>query len=107
MGAFSPVIHADSKFYGYGRNLCVDVLFRDRSELDRLIEALTALRDSAGDEADHVHLQDGGHGRDGRPAEVTFHRPGPDPWDSDEIVADAKAWLDQAGDYTPHDRDRL
>jgi hypothetical protein len=96
MKAVSPVIFADSKFYGTDQLLCVDVLFRDRAELDRLIQALTALRDSEGNEADHVHLQDGGHGRYGAPAEVTFHRPGPDTWNSVELVADAKSWLDKA-----------
>ena len=97
MGTPSPVIRADSKFFGTDRFLCVDVLFCDREELDRLIRALIALRDSTGDEADHVHLQDAGVGRHGAPAEVTFHRPGPDTWNSDKLVADAKAWLEKAG----------
>lgn len=93
MHARSPVVFADSKFFGTDQNLCVDVLFRDRTELDQLIQALTALRDSTGDEADHVHLQDGGRGRSGAPAEVTFHRPRTDAWESKELVADAQKWL--------------
>jgi hypothetical protein len=97
MGTPSPVIRADSKFFGSDRFLCVDVLFRDREDLDCLIQALIALRDSTGDEADHVHLQDGGVGRHGAPAEVTFHRPGPDTWNSDELVTMAMDWLEKAG----------
>ena len=38
--------------------LCVDVRFRNRAELDALIQALTILRDGGRQDFDHVHLQD-------------------------------------------------
>ena len=71
------LVQADVKFHGSPPHLCVDARFRDRAHLDELIHALTALRDSAGDDPDHFHLQDGGPARrPGASAEVTFFRPG-------------------------------
>jgi hypothetical protein len=55
---FSPVVTADVRFYGPPPFLCVDVRFRSRAEIDRLIRELTRLRNTKGREFDHVHLQD-------------------------------------------------
>lgn len=72
----SPVIQADVKLLGDLRMLCVDVRFRSRSELNGLIQALTALRDAGENDADHFHLQDARlQSKDVVATEVTFYRP--------------------------------
>ncbi len=58
--AFSPVVHADSKFFGSPPHLCVDVRFANAAQLDALIAALISLREFPSDGFDHVHLQDNG-----------------------------------------------
>jgi hypothetical protein len=73
--AFSPVIRANSKFFGKGRTLCVDVRFRNVEQLDLLIEALVKLREFPGDGYDHIHLQDTRIGDELASAEVTFWHP--------------------------------
>ncbi len=73
----SPVIKADVKFMGKPPWLCVDVRFRNRAELDALIQALTILRDGGRQDFDHVHLQDISLTVSGsRGTEVTFYRHG-------------------------------
>jgi hypothetical protein len=54
---FSRVVTGNVRFSGNCEWLHVNVWFRDRSELQRLIDALIELRDSVGDQPDHVHLQ--------------------------------------------------
>ncbi len=71
---FSPVIRANSKFYGPGRLTCVDVRFKDVAQLDALIAALVELRAFPKDGFDHVHLQDSKAFELGA-AEVTFYHP--------------------------------
>jgi hypothetical protein len=56
--AFSPVVRANSKFFGDGPGLCVDVRFKNIEQLDALIAALVKLREFPDDGFDHVHLQD-------------------------------------------------
>jgi len=76
--AFSPVVRANSKFFGPGRALCVDVRFKNVEQLDALIAALVKLREFPDDGFDHVHLQDTGEGTArSHPAgaEVTFWHP--------------------------------
>jgi hypothetical protein len=68
------VIRANSKFFGSGPAICVDVRFRNVEQLDLLIEALTKLREFPSDGYDHVHLQDE-RVRDLAAAEVTFWHP--------------------------------
>jgi hypothetical protein len=76
--AFSRVVRADARFSGYRQGLCVNVWFSEKSELQDLIDALIELRDSVGDQPDHVHLQ---HydlcspGRQAGLAELNFFRP--------------------------------
>ena len=53
---FSPVVKGNVRFSGPREGLHVNVWFRDRSEIQKLIDALIALRDSVGDQCDHVHL---------------------------------------------------
>jgi len=74
---FSPVVRADVKFYGPPPHLCVDVRFRSRAEIDRLIRELTRLRDTKGRQFDHVHLQDTRlrPGSSLEETEVNFYRP--------------------------------
>jgi hypothetical protein len=71
---FSPVVRANSKFFGGGRAICVDVRFKDLAQLDALIAALVELRSFPKDGFDHVHLQDA-KVRDLASAEVTFWHP--------------------------------
>ena len=76
--AFSPVIRADSKFFGSPPFLCVDVRFDSAEQLDALIAALTKLREFPAEGFDHVHLQDSGLGRSHTQtalAEITFWHP--------------------------------
>jgi hypothetical protein len=54
---FSRVVRGNVRFSGNFECLHINVWFRDRSELQRLIDALIELRDSVGDQPDHVHLQ--------------------------------------------------
>jgi hypothetical protein len=68
---FSPVVRADSKFYGPA--ICVDVRFKNVAQLDDFIAALVELRAFPKDGFDHVHLQDTGRGIGS--AEVTFYHP--------------------------------
>jgi len=75
---FSPVVRANCKFAGSGRNLFVDVRFKNVEQLDALIAALTKLRQFPRDGFDHVHLQDAvGSALLAQPhsAEVTFYHP--------------------------------
>lgn len=71
---FSPVIRTNTKFYGAGRGVCVDVRFKDVEQLDALIAALVELRAFPSDGFDHVHLQDSAR-QDLGSAEVTFFHP--------------------------------
>jgi hypothetical protein len=71
---FSPVIRANTKFYGNGRAICVDVRFKDVQQLDALIAALVELRAFPSDGFDHVHLQDPVR-HDLASTEVTFYHP--------------------------------
>ena len=76
--AHSPVIRADSKFFGSPPFLCVDVRFASVAQLDALIDALTKLREFPADGFDHVHLQDTNLGPSRTQtalAEVTFWHP--------------------------------
>lgn len=76
--AVSPVIRADSKFFGSPPFLCVDVRFAGVEQLDALIAALTKLREFPADGFDHVHLQDSAPGpvpAQTALAEVTFWHP--------------------------------
>jgi hypothetical protein len=70
---FSPVIRANTKFYG-DRAICVDVRFKDVRQLDALIAALMELRAFPSDGFDHVHLQDDVR-HNLASAEVTFYHP--------------------------------
>jgi hypothetical protein len=93
----SPVVRADVRFSGERESLHVNVWFRDNSELERLISALCRLRDTVGDQYDHVHLQDHdlAAGRRGGLAEVNFFRPGRGATDVERKLADSAAeWLD-------------
>jgi hypothetical protein len=72
--AMSPVIRANSKFYGFGRAICVDVRFRSIEQLDALIVALRKLREFPRDGYDHVHVQDTRPRKLGA-AEVTLWHP--------------------------------
>ena len=71
---FSPVMRANTKFYGGGRGVCIDVRFKDVEQLDALIAALVELRAFPNDGFDHVHLQDTAR-HDLASAEVTFFDP--------------------------------
>lgn len=74
---FSPVITGDVKLYGVEDGPCVDVRFESIAQLDVLIAALMALRESPGDSFDHVHLQDPCKGPLKRAGtEIVFWRPG-------------------------------
>jgi len=90
--AFSPVIHADTKFFGAPPFLCVDVRFADISQLDALIAALTQLREFPSNGFDHVHLQDTAlapsHTQTAL-AEVTFWHPSVQRTESDEDCVSA------------------
>jgi len=96
---FSPVIRAEARFFGCVQFLHVNVWFRDKDELQKLIDALVELRDTVGDDHDHVHLQH----YDLRPgcvnglAEVNFYRPGRavDEMEMDAIE-EAFEWLGKA-----------
>jgi hypothetical protein len=75
---YSPVVRSNVRFSGSRESLQVHVWFCDRTELQRLIDALIELRDSVGDQPDHVHLQHydlAGRNQVGL-AEVNFFRPG-------------------------------
>jgi hypothetical protein len=76
---FSPVVRGNVRFSGDRESLHVNLWFRDKAELQKLIDALIELRDSVGDQPDHVHLQhyDLAAGKQGGGlAEVNFFRPG-------------------------------
>ena len=53
---FSRVVRGDVRFSGDREWLHVCAWFRDKSELQSFIDALIELRDSIGDQPDHVHL---------------------------------------------------
>jgi len=95
--AFSPVIRADTKFFGPPAFLCVDVRFADVAQLDALIAALTKLREFPDDGFDHVHVQDvnfSRHSADESFAEVTFWHPSVQRNEIDEIcVSEARRFL--------------
>ena len=94
---FSPVIRADSKFFGTPPHLGVDVRFASAAELDTLIQALIQLRDQPADSFAHVHLQDhflGPSAVQTAAAEVTFWHPSVPREESDhECVAHAADFL--------------
>lgn len=71
----SPVLRADSKFFGSPPHLCVDVRFRSTAEIDALIQALTTLRDMPVNGFDHIHLQDDRQKAAVSSAEITFWHP--------------------------------
>lgn len=91
--AFSPVIRADSKFFGPPPFLCVDVRFANTAQLDALIAALIKLREFPPDGFDHVHLQDTALGPSDTQAastEITFWHPSVQRTESDnDCVASA------------------
>jgi hypothetical protein len=92
--ALSPVIGADSKFFGSPPSLCVDVRFSTIEQLDELIAALSKLREFPFDGYDHVHLQDSAHGLNATSAEVTFWHPAVQRTDIDgECLAEAATTL--------------
>ena len=95
--AFSPVIRADSKFFGSPPFLCVDVRFETVEQLDALITALAKLREFPIDGFDHVHLQDTALGPtriQTALAEVTFWHPSVQRTESDDdCVSDAECAL--------------
>lgn len=74
----SRVVRTNVRFSGTSGRLYVNVWFCDGSELQRLIDALIELRDSASDSSDHVHLQhyDLAPGEWLGLAEINFFRPG-------------------------------
>jgi len=74
----SPVVFAETHFAGCNRGLYVDVRFHDKTEMNRLIEALIELRDTDGGDFDHVHLQQHGMQKSSvsGDAEIIFYRPG-------------------------------
>jgi hypothetical protein len=74
----SPVVRSNVRFSGVSEFLHVNVWFSDRSELQKLIDALIDLRDSNGADFDHVHLQhyDYPASKQVGLAEVNFFRPG-------------------------------
>jgi hypothetical protein len=91
---FSPVVRANVRFSGDREWLHVNVWSRDRTELQKLIDALIELRDSVGDQPDHVHLQhyDLPAGKQaGGLAEVNFFRPGRGVTDVENEMIDAAA----------------
>ncbi len=93
---FSPVIRADARFSGSAKELHVNVWFRGKDELDRLINALTELRDTVGDDYGHVHLQhlDLAPRHQAGLAEVIFFRPGRTATCVEREMADSAArWL--------------
>ncbi len=99
MATVSPVVKADARFSGSVLGLHVNVWFRDKSEIDALIGALTKLRDTFGDDFDHVHLQHHSltSGSKAELAEVNFFRPGRAPVELDnEMVDKAATWLTEA-----------
>ena len=71
----SPVIQSDVKNCLYFPHLWTSVVFRDISELDRLILALQQLREAFDDPSCHVHLQDEelGDSSSFEHAEIVFH----------------------------------
>jgi hypothetical protein len=71
----SPVIQSDVKNCLYFPHLWTSVVFRDISELDRLIVALQQLREAFDDPSFHVHLQDEelGDSCSFEQAEIVFH----------------------------------
>jgi hypothetical protein len=81
------------RFSGPREGLHVNVWFRDRSEIQKLIDALIWLRDSVGDQYDHVHLQhyDVTGGKPVGRAEVNFFRPGRDVDDVENDLIDMAA----------------
>jgi len=95
----SPVVYADARFCGGPQFLHVGIWFNGKSELDELVKALTDLRDTAGDDFDHVHLQRDGLSKNSPAgdAEVIFYRPGhkPDNLNS-EMAVDAEQWISVA-----------
>ena len=99
----SPVIKADVKYSGDPQFLNVDVRFRSVAEIDELIAALRELRESQGDDFDHVHLQDCslGPGTAGL-AEVNFFRPGMARTELDsDGTSQAREWLSEFGPPRP------
>ena len=52
----SPVVKAGARFSESVQDLHVNFWFRDKSEIVTLIGALSKLRDTFGDDFDHVHL---------------------------------------------------
>jgi hypothetical protein len=93
---FSRVVTGNVRFSGNCEWLHVNVWFRDRSEMQRLIDALTELRDSVGDQPDHVHLQhyDLAPGKQIGLTEVNFFRPARDMTDLDkELIETAEREL--------------
>jgi hypothetical protein len=97
---FSPVIRADARFCGDRKWVHVNVWFREKDELGRLINALTELRDTVGDDYDHVHLQhyDLAAGHPIGLAEVNLFRPGRTPTELERELIDAAAqWLRERG----------
>lgn len=86
----SCVIRSNVRFSGTLDSLHVNVWFSSKSELQRLIDALIELNDSANDQSDHVHLQHYDLSADKQigVAEVNFFRPGQEMTDLEEELTD-------------------
>jgi hypothetical protein len=101
MGAeFPPVVRGNARFSGSREHLHVNVWFRNKNELQGLIDALIELRDSDGDRSDHFHLQhyDLIAGGEAGLAEVNFFRPGRNANELDiDLINTAAAYLAQQG----------
>jgi hypothetical protein len=98
----SPVVRADARFSGLPEWLIVGVWFHDKSEIDALIAALAELRDTTGDDFDHVHLQHHDLSPGCMPglAEITFFRPGAVRTDiDDDLVTEAADFLRDASSH--------
>jgi len=76
--SISPVVKTNVKYCGNGDPyFYVEVRFRKKEEIDALIKALRQLRDSKGDQFDHIHLQDTRLRPDSTvEGEINFWRPG-------------------------------
>ena len=85
------VIRSNVRFSGTLDQLHVNVWFRDRIELQSLIDALIKLRDSTNDQIDHAHLQhyDLTTNCQLGLAEINFFRPGRGMTDLEKGLADS------------------
>jgi hypothetical protein len=87
----SPIAHARVRLFSAPPNTCVDVRFNTKEEVDALINALVMLKDSSGNNPNHIHLQDFGLNPISPigSTEVIFHRPRKKPDDAEQSCLDA------------------